>query len=139
MPKKAMTTAGVLVSALALSLSTAGSAHAADGFTVVRGCGTTGAYGDMSATNWHGPDATIPIKFTLTDTVGDGNSVRIRLVSKDVWGKIHYWPWRTNSQGQGRTTTWNTTASHQNGLFDIGIQVARVNSDGSTKNHCTDW
>ncbi|MGW1253220.1 hypothetical protein [Streptomyces sp. NPDC002535] len=93
----------------------------------------------MSATNWHGPDATIPIKFTLTDTVADGNSVRIRLVSKDVWGKIHYWPWRTHSRGQGTTSTWNTTASHQNGLFDIGIQVARVNSNGTTKNHCTDW
>ncbi|MFB7101340.1 hypothetical protein [Streptomyces hydrogenans] len=139
MTKKIITAAGVLASALALSVSTAGSANAATGFTAIRGCGTTGAYGDMSATNWHGPEATINIKFTLTDTVADGNSVRIRLVSKDTFGRIHYWPWRTNSQGKDKTSTWNTTASHTNGLFDIGIQVARVNSDGSTRNYCTDW
>ncbi|MFD8011986.1 hypothetical protein [Streptomyces sp. NPDC058955] len=139
MPKKAITAASVLVSALALSISTAGSANAATGFTVIRGCGTTGAYGDMSATNWYGPDATINVKFTLTDIAADGLSVRIRLVSKDTFGRIHYYPWRTNAQGNGKTSTWHTTASHTNGLFDIGIQVARVNGDGSTKNHCTDW
>ncbi|MFH9953580.1 hypothetical protein ACH4OX_05075 [Streptomyces roseolus] len=139
MRKNISATAGVLISALTLSVSMGGSANAATGFTAIRGCGTTGAYGDMSATNWHGPDATINIKFTLTDTLADGNSVRIHLVTKDTWGKLHFWPWRTNSQGANKTSTWYTTASHPNGIFDVGIQVARVNSDGTTKNYCTDW
>ncbi|MFI8371202.1 hypothetical protein [Streptomyces sp. NPDC085466] len=139
MRRKILTTVGVLASALALSVSTAGSASAMRLEVGVNGCGTTGAYGDMSWTNYHGPGATVKLKFTLTDTLGDGNSVRLRLISKDTWGKVHYWPWRLNAQGRNKTSTWNTTASHTNGLFDIGMQVARVNSNGTTRNHCTVW
>ncbi|MEU7073072.1 hypothetical protein AB0B30_29790 [Streptomyces narbonensis] len=138
MRKNLMTAAGVAAAALTLSLSTAGSAHAAldDGSS---SCSTTGASGKMSWTNYWGPGYTINLKFTLTDTQADGNSVAMRLVSKDTFGRIHYWKWNKNTQGNGKTSTWNTTASHVNGLFDIGLEVVRLGSDGSVRNTCTKW
>ncbi|MFF1511485.1 hypothetical protein [Streptomyces sp. NPDC058326] len=75
----------------------------------------------------------------MTDIQADGNSVGVRLLSKDTWGKIHYWPWRKNTQGNGKTSAWDTTASHTNGLFDIGLEVARFNSNGTWRNSCTKW
>ncbi|GEB58387.1 hypothetical protein [Streptomyces gardneri] len=141
MRKNIMTAAGVTAAAVTLSLSMSGSAQAAPTALDAgsSNCSTTGAYGAMSWTNYWGPGYTINLKFTLTDKLADGNSVAVRLISKDTFGRIHNWKWNKNSQGNGRTSTWNTTASHVNGLFDIGIQVARLNSDGSVKNTCTKW
>ncbi|GHG43948.1 hypothetical protein [Streptomyces zaomyceticus] len=79
------------------------------------------------------------IHFVLDDVMADGYGVRLRLVSTDVWGKLHYWPWRTNTKGNGTRSTWDTTASHPNGLFNIGVQVARANSAGAIANSCIDW
>ncbi|MFG3347205.1 hypothetical protein ACGF1Z_19300 [Streptomyces sp. NPDC048018] len=122
---------------MSLTLSMSSSAYAAN--NGVRGCSTTGAYGDYYYDNYHGPDATISIKMSLMDSLADGNSVRVRMLSKDVHGRWVFWPWHTNSSGNGTTKTWQTTASYRGGLFDIGIQVARMNPDGTVKNSCTDW
>lgn len=106
----------------------------------IKGCGTTGAYGDMSWTNYWGPGSTINLKFSVTDTQSDGYGAAVRFLSKDTWGKVHYWTWRKNTQGYGKTSYWETTASHENGLFYIGIQVARINSStGAVISSCTKW
>ncbi|MEU3687976.1 hypothetical protein [Streptomyces narbonensis] len=63
----------------------------------------------------------------------------MRLISKDTFGRVTYRKWNKNTQGNGRTSTFNTTASHPNGLFDIGIEVARLNSNGTVRNLCTKW
>ncbi|MFI6420300.1 hypothetical protein ACIBG6_23235 [Streptomyces sp. NPDC050842] len=141
MRRSIMTAAGVTAAALAISLSTSGSAQATQAGldSGAKSCITTGASGVMSYSNYWGPGYTINLKFTLTDTQADGNSVALRLVSKDTFGRVHLWKWNKNTQGNGKTSTWNTTASHMNGLFDIGLEVARLNSDGSVKNICTKW
>ncbi|KQX59493.1 hypothetical protein ASD33_04265 [Streptomyces sp. Root1304] len=115
-----------------------GAAHAEEN-TGSASCNTPGAHGDLYYSNYHGPDATVEISFTLDDTLADGYEVRMRLLSTDVWGKVHYWPWRTNAKGSGTRSTWETTASHPNGLFNIGVQVARTNSAGTLVNSCSDW
>lgn len=140
MRRNLIATTGALTGALALAAAMAVPAQAAtsDGDAGIVGCGTTGAYGDMPYSNYHGPDAKINVKFSLTDTKADGLHVRIRMISKDVRGAITYWPWRANTLGQNRTREWTTTAQHDRGLFWIGVQVARV--DGSrVVNMCTDW
>ncbi|OKJ49755.1 hypothetical protein AMK29_33865 [Streptomyces sp. CB02261] len=123
---------------MTLSVSMTGTAHAAE-YTGDASCKTTGAHGEMTYSNYHGPDANVKIHFALDDVQADGYGVRLRLVSTDVWGKTHYWPWRTNTQGYGTRSTWDTTASHPNGLFNIGVQVARANSAGTIVNSCIGW
>ncbi|MFJ4872627.1 hypothetical protein [Streptomyces sp. NPDC088757] len=138
MHRRIAAAAGILATALTMSLSMTGTAHA-EQYPGDAACNTTGAHGRMHYSNYHGPDATVNITFTLDDTLSDGYGVRLRLVSTDVWGKTHYWPWRTNSKGYGTSSTWSTTASHPNGLFNIGVQVARFNSSGTNINTCTGW
>lgn len=138
MRKNFLTATGVVAAALTLSVATAGSAHASLD-SGMSSCNTTGAFGDMAWDNYWGPGYTINLRLTVTDTQADGNGVGVRLLSKDTWGKIHYWPWHKNTKGYGKTGIWDTTASHANGLFDIGIEVARFNSNGTWRNGCTKW
>ncbi|MEU2507884.1 hypothetical protein ABZ621_24660 [Streptomyces sp. NPDC007863] len=139
--RKLTLTAGTTIGALAVAIGASTPAHAAttSGFKGFRSCGTTGAFGDYQFSNWYGPDATINVAFSLTDTASDGNSVRVRMISKNVNGAVTYYQWRSNTSGYGTTSRWTTTASNSMGLFDIGIQVARINSDGSVRNMCTSW
>ncbi|MFC8271420.1 hypothetical protein ACFUJR_02520 [Streptomyces sp. NPDC057271] len=134
MRRKITTVAGTIAAAAALTVAMSGSAYATSGIV---GCSTTGAYGDMAYTNYHGPAATIGLKFSLEDTLADKNGVRIRLVSRDVKGAVHYWPWRTH--GSGTVSTWKTTASHDRGLFEIAVEVARFYPNGKLRNSCIDW
>lgn len=60
----------------ALSVSMTGTAHAAE-YTGRAACSTTGAHGDMSYSNHHGPDATAKIHFVLDDVLADGYGVRV--------------------------------------------------------------
>ncbi|MEU3398812.1 hypothetical protein [Streptomyces filamentosus] len=130
--------AGALAAALALTPAPAGPAHA-EVTSGSAGCTTEGARGRMAWTNYHGPGATVGLTFTLTDTRDDRKSVRVRLLSKDTFGRIHQWGWRTNARGKGTTETWRTSASHPNGLFDIAVEVARFDGNGVHRNSCTTW
>ncbi|MCX2184229.1 hypothetical protein KV205_27400 [Streptomyces sp. SKN60] len=136
--KKLTVAAGTMLGALALAVGTTAPAYAA-GFSGFRSCSTTGAFGDYQYSNWYGPDATIKVSFSLTDNAADGNSVRIRMMSLDVNGAVTHYPWRSNAGGYGTTSKWQTTASNGRGLFEIGVQVARINKDGSTRNSCVSW
>ncbi|MGI5138978.1 MULTISPECIES: hypothetical protein [unclassified Streptomyces] len=73
----------------------------------------------------------------ISDTAADGHHVRMRFVSKQTDGKVHYWAWHKNTGGTG-TITYNTTASDSRGIFDAGVQVARFEGD-TLLNSCTDW
>ncbi|MEU6928242.1 hypothetical protein AB4225_16960 [Streptomyces sp. 2RAF24] len=138
MRRKLAATAGTLATGLTLVLSAPGSAHAETTSGYVT-CTTTGAYGEYFYSNYSGPGATINVQMSLTDTLADGNSVRVRMMSKDVNGAVTYYQWRANAGGANTTKKWTTTASHARGLFDIGIQVARFNSDGTLRNSCAQW
>ncbi|MFJ3900056.1 hypothetical protein [Streptomyces sp. NPDC090025] len=135
--KLTLTTAAAL-GAVSLALTTATPANAETTSGTV-GCNTSGAHGEYRYSNYHGPDATVTINFTLTDTAADGNSVRVRMISMDTHGAVTSYPWRVNSGGYLSTSEWQTTASNRGGLFDIGIEVARANKDGSIRNFCTRW
>ncbi|MEU7024967.1 hypothetical protein ABZ990_30680 [Streptomyces sp. NPDC046203] len=140
MRRKLVIAAGSAFGTLAMLAGTTAPANAAtEAYGGSRSCATTGAYGTYSYDNYHGPDATITIRMSVSDTMSDGNSVRVRMTSKDTWGTVKYWQWHSNANGNGTTSNWTTTASDSSGLFSIGIQVARINTDGTIRNSCTSW
>ncbi|WP_406269825.1 hypothetical protein OHT93_17220 [Streptomyces sp. NBC_00191] len=137
MPNRVLAATATVAAALALTVTTSGSAQASivSGY---RGCVTTGASGGYDYSNYHGPDAKVAIKFNLSDTASDGHHVRIRFISKNVNGTIKYWAWRSNLDGAHTTKYWSTTAADSSGLFDIGVQVARFKGN-TVLNACADW
>ncbi|WP_406428871.1 hypothetical protein [Streptomyces sp. NBC_01589] len=130
---------GAILSAALLTAAAANPAQAASSVSpTYRGCSTTGSSGQIKIDNWYGPGATVNLTISLYDTAADGHHARIRLLSQDTFGKTHYWPWRMNYDGSGAGKTWTTTASHTNGLFELGVNVATF--EGDTLLHsCTDW
>ncbi|MEE1771631.1 hypothetical protein PUR34_26630 [Streptomyces sp. JV185] len=130
---------GAILSAALLTATAANPAQAASSVdTSLRGCSTAGSSGSIKIENWTGPGATVKLTISLYDTAADGHHSRIRLVSKDTFGKIHNWSWRMNYDGQGNGKTWTTTASHTNGLFELGVNVATFEGD-TMLNACSDW
>lgn len=101
-------------------------------------CSTTGASGNVSISDWHQPTATVGVVFSLTDTKADGHHARIRILSKRYDGSVKRWRWRKNVDGAGETNYWGSSASDDNGLFEIGVQVARFEGD-TLLNSCTHW
>ncbi|MCX5429994.1 hypothetical protein OHU11_20190 [Streptomyces sp. NBC_00257] len=133
------TLGGAILSAALLTATAANPAQAASSVDpVIRGCSTAGSSGSITIENWTGPGATVKLSINLYDTAADGHHSRIRLVSKDTFGNRHNWPWRMNYDGQGNGKTWKTTASHTNGLFDLGVDVATFEGD-TMQNACSDW
>lgn len=126
----AITTAATLA-VIALSMSPA---HADD----YRWCSTTGASGGVTISNWTGPDATVGLAIGVNDTKADGNHVRVRILSQQSSGNVHYWPWRKHTGGADTEQNWRTTASDNRGLFEIGVEVARFVGDRKL-NSCTEW
>ncbi len=103
-----------------------------------RYCSTTGAYGSVYVYNWTDPGAKVDLTFYLSDTSADDHHVRIRLVSETSNGARKNWPWRKNLDGKGSNKSWDSTASDDRGLFEIGVQVARFEGD-TLLNSCTVW
>ena len=126
----AITTAATLA-ATALSMSPA---HAED----YRWCSTTGANGGVTITNWTDPGATVGLSIGLNDTKADDHHVRVRILSEQSSGHVVHWPWRKHTGGAGTGDSWNTTASDDRGLFEIGVEVAVFEGDRKL-NSCTDW
>src|SRR5215813_12522084 len=106
--RKSLTAAGIVGASLLLAIGISSSAYAAD--PVYRGCTTTGASGLLRISNWDNPGSTVGIHMEISDTAADGHHVRMRFVSKQTDGKVHYWEWHKNTGGTG-TITYNTTAS----------------------------
>ncbi len=125
-----------LIAAVFLTALGSNPAHAAP--VDYAGCATTGASGAVKITNWYNPGEKVGLSFTLSDIKPDGHHVRIRLVSKQYNDARKNWPWRKNTRGSGRSQTWSSSASDSNGLFEIGVQVARFEGN-KLLNSCTDW
>ncbi|GGV48429.1 hypothetical protein [Streptomyces griseoflavus] len=127
----AVITTAATLAVTAISMSPA---HAAS----YRWCSTTGANGGVTITNWTDPGATVGLSIGLNDTKADGHHVRVRILSEQSNGKVVYWPWRKHMSGADTGQTWNTSASDDRGLFEIGVQIARFEGD-KMLNSCTDW
>ncbi|MFE5855671.1 hypothetical protein ACFQ61_21000 [Streptomyces sp. NPDC056500] len=132
--KRKLAAAGTVVASLVL---TAAMASPAAAITVYRQCFTTGADGGARVMNWHGPDR-VDLTLSVTDSRADGHHVRVRFLSKTVSGTTVKWGWHKNTSGAGRTFVRETSASHPNGIFNVGVEIARF--EGNTYlNSCVDW
>ncbi|GGR74427.1 hypothetical protein GCM10010269_11850 [Streptomyces humidus] len=126
---------GVAVTAMLAATLTTSPAQA-DAFSP--GCTTTGADGFIYIPSFNGPVTALKLEWHITDTLADGHHARIRFLSKQHDGTIHYWPWHKAVGGKGDHEYAATTATDSYGIFDIGAEVARY--EGDTKlNSCVDW
>lgn len=124
------------VAAVAIfATTTVTNASAASG---VAACSVTGASGYMKFTNWTADY--VDISGWVKDTAADGHHVAIRLISLDHGkGTLHEWPWRTEYDGNGSTTSFTTYArSSYDDLDSVGIQVA-VREGTKIVRHCSAW
>lgn len=120
----------------ALVLATANPSSAATTRTAT--CSTTGASG-YSKTAWTGdPYGEQSVTLSVKDTSADGHHVRVRYLTQQQSGTTRHWPWRSNTEGKGTTSTWSTTAYSTYGIWGFGVEIARF--EGSTLlNSCVDW
>lgn len=132
--------AGLVLAATALTIGSASiSSATAAANTATASCSTTGAKGSSKTTFTPGEiHATMPVTLTVTDTSADGHHVRVRYLSRSDPGTITRWSWHALHNGNGTTLVYPTTARHEYGIVNMGVEVARF--EGSTLlNSCTDW
>ncbi|MFE3741268.1 hypothetical protein [Streptomyces sp. NPDC059134] len=85
------------------------------------------------------PYAEVKVTLSVTDTSADGHHVRVRFVHKTSGGGVTVpWTWRSNTSGANTTKEWDTTARSTDGIYEVGVQVARFEGD-TLLNSCTDW
>lgn len=101
-------------------------------------CSVSGASGSMTFTNWS--SGYVDIQGWVKDTAADGHHVAIRFISIDQGtGWLTEWPWRTEYDGNGSTTSFTTYANPSvDDLDDIGVRVA-VREGTKIVRSCTDW
>lgn len=124
------------VAAVAIfATTTVTNANAASGGAA---CSVTGASGSMTFTNW--TSDYVDISGWVKDTAADGHHVAIRFRSIDHYtGWVTDWPWRTEYDGNGSTTSFTTYANPSGDDLDsIGAQVA-VREGTKIVRSCTDW
>ncbi|MFF4605314.1 hypothetical protein ACFY12_21590 [Streptomyces sp. NPDC001339] len=126
---------GVGAAALVLTAFLPTTANAA---TLQPSCGTTGANGNLRVENFGGATDHINVSMTTYDTLADGKNPAIRLLTKNVNGKVKYWAWHVGKGGKGSWGSWKTYAKEDTGIFEVGVQIARFDG-GNLVNSCTDW
>ncbi len=75
---------------------------------------------------------------SVTDTVANDHHVQIRYLTQQDSGSTRYWPWHSNTSGEGKTVVWNTTAKSDYGIWGFGVEVAQFEGD-TLMNSCVDW
>ncbi|MFD4814786.1 hypothetical protein ACFWNS_40230, partial [Streptomyces sp. NPDC058418] len=79
------------------------------------------------------------VTLRVTDTSADGHHVRERFLNKGSGGvEVVPWQWRSNTSGANTTKEWDSTAQSTNGIYEVGVEVARFEGD-TLLNSCTDW
>lgn len=126
---------GVGIAALVLAAALPASAEAD---TLTPSCSTTGANGTINVAGFTHKDTHINVWMTVLDTLADGHSVRIRLITKNAAGTYKYWPWHAEYGGKGAYENWTTYADDSGGIINVAAQVARFEGD-TMLNSCTDW
>ncbi|MFJ5271438.1 hypothetical protein [Streptomyces sp. NPDC088358] len=131
---KRLSVTGVAAVAI-FATATVTNASAASGAAA---CSVTGASGSLTFTNWTAHH--VDISGWVKDNAADGHHVAIRLVSIDEsTGWVTDWPWHSEYDGSGATTSFTTYASPSGDALDhIGAQVAVI--EGSTiVRACSDY
>ncbi|MFD5632311.1 hypothetical protein [Streptomyces sp. NPDC127072] len=114
------------------------SAAPASAVSYTMDCSTTGASGAGTINGWAVGATELGVILAVHDGSADGHHVRIRLLGKDAPGNLITFQWRQNTDGNGTTKSWTTTASYSAGFRDVAVQVARFEGD-TLLNACTDW
>ncbi|MER5395904.1 hypothetical protein [Streptomyces sp. NPDC002599] len=136
MRRRTIAAAAAISSGLLVTTLTT-SAHA-DTLTTLS-CSTTGAFGQLSSTNWRsGTTGEFDVTMSVTDTKADDHHVRVRLVGKTIGATRVNWPWHSVTGGLGSEDAWARPAQNSAGVIDIGVQVARYEKS-EYMNSCTDW
>ncbi|WP_164492896.1 hypothetical protein [Streptomyces lydicus] len=113
---------------------------AANASSEMHSCKTTGANGYVGVYNFHPPQNRVKIQLSVKDTLADGKSVGVRVLTKARNGAYKAWAWHTASGGQGTWPYWNTyvDATSDRGINFIGVQVARFVGH-NVVNSCKSW
>ncbi|MDT0478049.1 hypothetical protein RM863_38635 [Streptomyces sp. DSM 41014] len=128
--------AGLAAVSGVLVLATANPSSAATNRTA--SCSTTGAKG-YSTTAWTGdPYQEQSVTLGVTDTSADGHHVRVRYLTQQQSGATRYWQWHSNTDGNGTSKTWYTSAKSDYGIWGFGVEIARFEGD-TLLNSCVDW
>lgn len=131
----ASTTAVLAASAFTL-VAGAGSAQAE---TVDGGCSTPGGFGSVQVERPGGAVSSLSgILLHVSDSERDGAHMRVRLVTEKADGRNVYYKWRKLTTGYNSHKSWETSARDDNGIFRVGVQIARFRGD-TYLNHCSDW
>lgn len=131
---KRLSVTGIAAAAI-FATTTVTDASAASG---VAACSVSGASGSLKFTNW--TSTHVDISGWVKDNAADGHHVAIRLVSiDDSTGYVTSWPWHSNYDGNGTTTSFTTFANPSGDHLDyVGAQVAVI--EGSTiVRACSDY
>jgi hypothetical protein len=113
---------------------TASPASAADSYHL--SCDTTGATGDLTV-QWTNGATSEPVVFSVSDTLSDGHAVEIRVIGRNQVGTPLSWPWHKVTSGYATGQEWSSTATYSDGIYDIGLEVARYSGTGTIMNDCT--
>ncbi|MEW1866547.1 hypothetical protein OG896_20780 [Streptomyces sp. NBC_00669] len=103
------------------------------------GCGTTGADGFVYASNWAPGVTKLNVEIELKDTLADGHHVQIRFMSKGPGlATTTLYQWHSVTSGNGTAGDWVSSATDPNGMYDMGVTVARF--EGADQlNACSVW
>jgi hypothetical protein len=124
------------VAAVAIfAMTTVTNASAASGGAA---CSVTGASGALTFTNWSAHY--VDISGWVKDNAADGHHVAIRLVSiDDSTGWVTEWPWHSEYDGNGASTSFSTYAAPSGDALDyVGAQVAVIEGNTIVRS-CTDY
>ncbi|MFF4697237.1 hypothetical protein [Streptomyces chattanoogensis] len=113
---------------------------AANASSETAGCKTTGANGYVGVYNFHPPQNRVKIQIGVRDTLADGRSVGVRVLTKARNGAEKAWGWHYATGGHGSQPYWNTyvDATSDGGINFIGVEVARFLGH-NVVNSCKDW
>ena len=103
-----------------------------------RGCTTTGAFGDLQVSGWYSGTTSVGVWFDVADTLSDGHAVEVRIIGRNQVNTLIAWPWHKISTGYATSHAWASTASYSDGLYDVGLEVARLSGSTKILNYCTD-
>ncbi|MEU2111885.1 hypothetical protein [Streptomyces sp. NPDC019507] len=102
-------------------------------------CQTTGSEGFVKYSPISSSTTRIDVRLGVWDEAADGHHSRVRLITKNKYGGIVYYSWRSDTNGANNgKLNWDTYASDTDGIKDVGVQVATYEGDTQLYS-CTDW
>lgn len=136
---KSRITASATVVLAASALTFVAGASPAQAETVDGGCSTPGGFGSVQVEAPGGAVSSLSgILLHVSDSARDDAHMRVRLVTEKADGRNVYYKWRKLTTGFNTHKVWETSARDSNGIFHVGVQIARFRGN-TYLNHCSEW